>query len=378
MSEYFHPAPEPATELGRYRILSSTAGVRVSPLCLGGMSLGDAWSHSLGAMSKADSFALLDAFFEAGGNFIDTANAYQNEQSEAWIGEWMAARGVRDQMVVATKYTADFRSHAVGKGKDPNCAGNSRKSLHRSAHASLAKLQTDYLDILYIHLWDFTTSIREVMDSLHILVEQGKALYLGVSDTPAWVVAAANTYALDHGKTPFVIYQGRWNLMRRDFEREIIPMAREFGMALAPWDVLGGGRFQTAAAVEARKAQNEGLRSFTSTGEQTADEVAISAALERVAGEVGEGTSITAVALAYVMAKAPDVFPIVGGRKIAHLKDNIRALSITLTDEQIAELEKVKPFDVGFPSDILADPTVKGHSRILARTAPMAFPNRRK
>ncbi|KAK3359056.1 aryl-alcohol dehydrogenase [Lasiosphaeria hispida] len=375
--DFFKPAPEPPTELGRYRILCPLAGVRVSPLCLGGMSIGDAWSSAMGSMSKEDSFKLLDAFVAAGGNFIDTANAYQFEQSEQWIGEWMAARGNRDQIVLATKYTSDFRSHALGKGKAPNFAGNSRKSLHLSVRESLAKLRTDYIDVLYLHMWDHTTSVREIMDSLHILVEQGKVLYLGVSDTPAWIVSAANQYALDHGKTPFIIYQGRWNIIIRDFEREIIPMARMFGMALAPWDVLGGGKFQTKKAIEERKAKGEGLRALISGVDQTEDEAKTSEALYKVAQEHGI-ESVTAVALAYVMSKSVDVFPIVGGRKIEHLQDNIKALDIKLTDEQIGYLESIKPFDVGFPSNFIGvDPNVSGVSTgLLDRTAKISFTKR--
>jgi aryl-alcohol dehydrogenase-like predicted oxidoreductase len=228
-------APQPPTELGRLRVLSSSAAVRVSPLQLGAMSIGDAWSSFLGSMDKEASFKLLDAFYEAGGNFIDTANNYQNEQSETWIGEWMKERGNRDSIVLATKFTTDYRSHAVGKGPQAaNFSGNHRRSIHVSVRDSLAKLQTDYIDVLYMHWWDQTTSIKELMDSLHVLVEQSKVLYLGASDTPAWVVATANTYAIDHGKTPFSVYQGRWNVMTRAFERDIIPMARHFGMALAP------------------------------------------------------------------------------------------------------------------------------------------------
>lgn len=166
---------------------------------------------------------------------------------------------------------------------------------------SLRKLKTDWIDILYLHWWDHTTSIEEVVDSLHVLVEQGKVLYLGISDTPAWVVSAANMYAKAHGKTQFSIYQGRWNVMLRDFEREIIPMARQFGMALAPWDVLGGGHFQTKEAMEERKKKGEGIRSLMGAG-QSEEEVKISEALSKVAGEHGI-KSVTAVALAYVMAK---------------------------------------------------------------------------
>jgi len=361
---FFEPAPEPATELGRLRILSSTAGIRVSPLQLGAMSIGDAWSEFMGSMDKKQSFALLDAFFEAGGNFIDTANNYQNEQSEQWLGEWMQERGNRDQIVIATKFTTDYKGYALGKGKAANHCGNDRRSLHMSVRDSLKKLQTNFIDILYLHWWDHTTSIEEVMDSLHMLVEQGKVLYLGISDTPAWVVSAANYYAKAHGKTPFSIYQGRWNIMLRDFEREIIPMARHFGMALAPWDVLGGGRFQSKAALEERKKNNEGIRSIMGGPEQTDDELKMSAALEEIANE--HNVTLTAVALAYVMSKTTNVFPLVGGRKVEHLHDNIKALTIKLSDEQIKKLEDVRPFDIGFPNNFIGEnPAISGQPNFL-------------
>jgi aryl-alcohol dehydrogenase-like predicted oxidoreductase len=374
MADMFQLAPEPKTELGRYRILSSTAGIRVSPLQLGAMSIGNAWEAFMGSMDKAASFKLLDAFVDAGGNFIDTANNYQDEQSEAWIGEWMAERKNRDLMVIATKFTTPYRSHDLGKGKTVNYSGNHKRSIHMSVRDSLKKLQTDWIDILYLHWWDWTTSIEEIMDSLHILVEQGKVLYLGISDSPAWVVSAANTYARAHGKTPFTIYQGRWNVMLRDMEREIIPMARHFGMAIAPWDVLGGGKFQSKKSIEERKKKSEGLRSMMGSTDQTEDEVKMSEALSQVASEHGI-ESVTAVALAYVMSKAPNVFPLVGGRKVEHLKDNIQALSIKLTDKQIEYLESVKPQQPEFPNNFIGEDvhiTGKG-GMILAAAAPFAF-----
>lgn len=374
MSDLFKPAPEPPTELGRYRILSSTAGIRVSPLQLGAMSIGSAWNQFMGSMDKEASFKLLDAFVEAGGNFIDTANNYQDEQSETWLGEWMAARKNRDQLVLATKFTTDYRSYELGKGKAPNHCGNHKRSMHMSVRDSLRKLQTDFIDILYLHWWDHTASIEEIMDSLHILVEQGKVLYLGISDSPAWVVSAANTYARAHGKTPFTIYQGRWNVLLRDFEREIIPMARHFGMALAPWDVLGSGKFQSKKALEERKKTGEGLRKMLGPGQQNEEEVKMSEALAQVASEHGI-ESVTAVALAYVMAKAPNVFPLVGGRKVEHLYDNIQALKLKLTPQQIEHLERVRPLDPGFPNNFIGqDPRVSGHVPFLmASNAPLSF-----
>lgn len=375
MSNFFKVAPEPVTELGRHRVLSPSAAIRVSPLALGAMSIGDAWTEAMGSMDKKSSFKLLDAFFEAGGNFIDTANNYQDEQSETWVGEWVAERGIRDQLVLATKFTSDYRSHELGLGNMPNCTGNHRKSIHISVRDSLRKLQTDYIDILYIHWWDYTTSIKELMDSLHFLVEQGKVLYLGASDTPAWVVSAANTYAIENGKTPFSVYQGRWSVMLRDFEREIIPMARMFGMALVPWGVLGGGKFQSKKALEERKSKGESLRSFTSAATQSPEEEAISSALEEVASEHGI-TSVTAIALSYVLHKAANVIPLVGGRKVEQLQENIQALNIKLTGEQIQRLENATTFDIGFPHNFLGpDPNITGHAYRLERGAKLLFPN---
>ncbi|CAI4664625.1 BGP_1a_G0043560.mRNA.1.CDS.1 [Saccharomyces cerevisiae] len=376
MNDLFKPLPEPPTELGRLRVLSKTAGIRVSPLILGGASIGDAWSGFMGSMNKEQAFELLDAFYEAGGNCIDTANSYQNEESEIWIGEWMKSRKLRDQIVIATKFTGDYKKYEVGGGKSANYCGNHKRSLHVSVRDSLRKLQTDWIDILYVHWWDYMSSIEEVMDSLHILVQQGKVLYLGVSDTPAWVVSAANYYATSHGKTPFSIYQGKWNVLNRDFERDIIPMARHFGMALAPWDVMGGGRFQSKKAMEERKKNGEGLRTFVGGPEQTDMEVKISEALNKIAEEHGT-ESVTAIAIAYVRSKAKHVFPLVGGRKIEHLKQNIEALSIKLTPEQIEYLESIVTFDVGFPKSLIGDdPAVtKKLSPLTSMSARIAFDN---
>ncbi|PYH89483.1 aryl-alcohol dehydrogenase [Aspergillus ellipticus CBS 707.79] len=350
----FLPAPPPATPLGRYRILSSTAGIRVSPLQLGAMSIGSAWSGALGAMTKESSFALLDEYASLGGNFIDTCNNYQNEESEKWLGEWMTLRNNRDQLVLATKYTGEYKAHELGKGKTINHSGNHRRSLHMSLRDSLKKLGTEYIDVLYVHWWDYTTSVEEVMDSLHSLVVQGKVMYLGICNAPAWVVSEANIYAKMSGKTQFSIYQGRWNVLLRDLEREIIPMCRRFGMAVAPWDAVGGGKFQTAKALEERAKSGEGLRPMMGAGGRGEDEGRMSEALGKVAAEHGI-ESVTAVALAYVLRKTTNVFPLVGGRKVEHLRDNVKALDLRLTDEQVKYLEGVKGFEVGFPYNMLGE-----------------------
>ncbi|KAK9428939.1 NADP-dependent oxidoreductase domain-containing protein [Lipomyces doorenjongii] len=343
----FVPAPKPKSLLGYHRILSPTAGVRVSPLCLGAMNFGNAWEGFMGKCDKKDSFAMLDYFYENGGNFIDTANNYQGEESETWIGEWMAERGNRDELVLATKFTTYYPGAEKTKsiGIRSNFQGNHSKSLKLSVQASLDKLRTDYIDLLYIHWWDFTTSIPEIMNSLHYLVASGKVLYLGISDTPAWIVSKANQYARDHGLTQFSVYQGQWSAVMRDFERDILPMCEAEGMALAPWGALGRGQFATPEELE--KKGEEGRK----TGAQTEEAKAVSAVLYKLAQK--KNALITSIALAYVMHKAPYVFPIVGGRRIEHLKGNVDGLGVDLTDEEIDEIDAAAPFKIGFPMGFL-------------------------
>ncbi|TLD26696.1 hypothetical protein PspLS_04956 [Pyricularia sp. CBS 133598] len=352
-------APPAKSPLGRYRLLSPTAGVRVSPLCLGAMNFGNGWKEHMGACDQQQTEEILDYFYSQEnqpwvdekanlhvflGNFIDTANNYQFEESETWIGEWMKKRGVRDQMVIATKYTTNYRSGPAGQGSImANYTGNSTKSLRSSIDASLKKLQTEYIDLLYVHWWDYSTSIPELMQSLNQLVAAGKVLYLGISDAPAWVVSKANEYARNHGLRQFSVYQGKWSAASRDFERDIIPMAKDEGMALAPWGALGSGNFKT----EEQRKSTEGRRFRPAT---EAD-IKISQVLETMAKR--KGSIITSVALAYVMHKSPYVFPIVGGRTVDHLKQNIEALALELTSEEIAEIEGAVPFDLGFPHVML-------------------------
>ncbi|KAK0213815.1 NADP-dependent oxidoreductase domain-containing protein [Armillaria fumosa] len=368
----FQATSDPPTKLGIYRVLSSRAGVRISPLVLGAMSVGDKWeTRGMGSMNKESSFKLLDAYFDMGGNFIDTANAYQDETSEKFIGEWAEKRGIRDQLVIATKYTTDYKRADAAIVQKVNYVGNNTKSMHVSVEASLKKLRTSYIDILYVHWWDYETSIPEVMDSLHNLVAAQKVLYLGVSDTPAWVVSQANQYAVDHGKTPFVVYQGRWSILDRSFEREIIPMAKSLGMALSPWGVLGHGKLRTDAEEARRKETGEkGRQIFSPEWERTEEEAKVSRALEKVATEVGAGSNIAAVAIAYVMHKTPYVFPIIGGRKVEHLEANLKALDISLSKEQIEYLESALPFDPGFPTTMIGDGS--SYSFLLASVAKMA------
>ncbi|KAL7946485.1 Norsolorinic acid reductase [Trichoderma barbatum] len=335
------PAP-PVSPLNRYRLLSPTAAVRVSPLCLGTMNFGSQWKDVLGECDKAASEAILDFFYEQVSNFIDTANNYQFEESEAIIGDWMKKRGNRHEMVIATKYTTCYKLGPIRPHIAANFVGNGTKSLNVSVEASLKKLQTDYIDLLYVHWWDYATSIPELMQSLNSLVVSGKVLYLGISDAPAWVVSKANEYARNHGFRQFSVYQGCWSAATRDFERDIIPMCKDEGMALAPWGALGGGKFKTE---EQRNAQVGRKVKYTDV------DIQVSKVLEKIAAR--KNTVITSVALAYVSQKTPYVFPIVGGRTIEHLKHNIEALTLQLTEEDIEEIEKAYPFDLGFPNNML-------------------------
>lgn len=191
-------------------------------------------------------------------------------------------------IIYTLQYTTNSKTGDLSIQNRVNYAGNGTKSMRISVEASLKRLRTTYIDLLYVHWWDYDTSIREVMDSLHALVMSGKVLYLGISDTPAWVVAQANQYALDHGKTPFSVYQGHWNVLDRDFERDIIPMARAHGMALAPWAVLGGGKLRTDADEKKREESGEQQRTFYGPEwKRTETEAAVSRALEKVAADVG-------------------------------------------------------------------------------------------
>ncbi len=258
----------------------------------------------------------------------------------------MKKRGNRDQMVIATKFTTAFRA---GHGKTENLIntmGNGTKSLHLSLEASLKKLQTSYVDILYVHWWDWTCSIPELMQSLNTMIQQGKILYLGISDTPAWIVSKANEYARQNGFRQFSVYQGLWSAEHRDFERDIIPMCRDEGMGLAPWGALGSGHFKT----EEQRKNTEGRK----MGQASEAAIKISKVLEKIGKD--KDAQITSVALAYVMHKTPYVFPIVGCRKLEHLKGNIEGLSLELSEEDIKEIEGAIPFDYGFPMALFGGP----------------------
>ncbi|KAF4774480.1 hypothetical protein HER10_EVM0000070 [Colletotrichum scovillei] len=340
------------TYLARHRQLSPTAAVRVSPLVLGAMNFGEKQKATMGECTKETALEIMDHYYSQGGNFIDTANNYQAGQSEEWVGEWLASRGNRDDIVLATKYSSAYQLHDKSKLQS-NYGGNSTKSLKHSVARSLKALQTTYIDILYLHWWDYSASIPEVMHSLNDLVTSGQVHYLGISDTPAWVVAKANQYARLSGLRQFVVYQGNWNASLRDFEREIIPMCMDEGMGLCPWGVLNAGRFQTEEGFKEREKHNPGRQNKVSEHDKK-----VSKALETVAN--AKGASLLDVAVAYVMHKAPFVFPIVGGRKLGHIESNIKGLGLALTEEDIREIESSHEFDPGFPHTFLSGTSLFG------------------
>ncbi|WVQ77127.1 hypothetical protein IAR50_006810 [Cryptococcus sp. DSM 104548] len=345
IADLFSPANEPKTELGRYRLLSPSAAIRVSPLCLGAMSFGDQWTGYMGTgPGLEESSKILDAFYEAGGNFIDTANNYQDEQSEMIIGEWMEKRGIRDEIVLATKYTSYGLDRKEGKfqGIGVNYCGNHKKNLRLTVESSLKKLRTDYIDLLYVHWWDYSTSIPELMQSLNDIVKSGKVLYLGISDTPAWIVSQANEYARQNGLAQFVVYQGLWNVGVRDLERDIIPMCRANGMGLAPWGALGQGKFKSPDELQNRSKWRGGAP-------PSEKDIKISKALHEVAQEIGGGAGVTGVAMAWVRQAFADCYPIVGGTSLKHLESNIQSLNIHLNAEQMDKVTNAHEFDYGFP-----------------------------
>ena len=216
----------------RYKLLGKS-GLRVSELCLGTMTFGDVWRDWGLATSKEESRKIFDGFAAAGGNFIDTANKYNEGGSESLLGEFLESD--RDHFVVATKYTLFTREG------DPNACGNHRKNMARSLEASLKRLKTDYLDLYWVHAWDFMTTVEEVMRGLDDMVRAGKVLYVGISDTPAWIVAQANTLAQFHGWSPFVGLQIEYSLAQRDPERDLLPMARALDLGVTAWGPLAGG-----------------------------------------------------------------------------------------------------------------------------------------
>lgn len=322
----------------KYKLLGRS-GLRVSELCLGTMGFGKEWNWGADYDTSKQIF---DAYTNAGGNFLDTANRYTEGTSEKWLGEFIASN--RDHFVVATKY-----SLRDGTG-DPNFAGNSRKNMMRSVEGSLKRLGTEFIDLLWVHAWDGLTPVEEVMRGLDDLVSQGKVNYIGISDTPAWVVAQANTLAGERAWTQFVALQIEYSLLQRTPERDLLPMADAFGMAITPWAPLAGG------ALTGKYLRGEAGRLPEASARRA--EHANRIAQEVVDAAEKLGVSPAQVAIRWTMHQAPKVIPIVGATKPAQLEDCLGAVNVELTDEILAHLHEVSRIELGFPHDFLRQPGV--------------------
>lgn len=331
----------------RYRLLGRS-GLRVSELSLGTMTFGEDWGWG---SSKAEAKAVFDAFAEAGGNFIDTANYYTQGSSERFVGEFVAAD--RDHFVVATKYSLATRPD------DPNFSGNARKNMMRAVEESLERLNTDYIDLFYLHMWDYMTPIEEVMRAFDDLVRAGKILYCGISDTPSWVVSKANTIADFFGWPHFVAMQIPHSLMERNVEREVLPMARAHDMAIIPWGLLAGGvltgKYFNDDSEEGRMTDRnvpaEDLERFrTAVG-----------VLVEIANEIGQKPA--QVAINWVRQQPGNVIPILGARRLSQVEDNLGCLEFELSEEQMQKLTEASGFTHGFPHDFLhANPHLFGQN----------------
>ncbi len=327
----------------KYRVLGRS-GLKVSEICLGTMTFGEDWGFGA---SKEESRKQFEAFAAKGGNFIDTANVYTKGTSERFVGEFV--RTDRDRFVVATKYSIATRFD------DINAWGNSRKNLVQSVEASLKRLDLDRIDLYWVHVADFITPIDEMMRALDDVVRAGKVVYIGVSDTPAWQVAQANTLAELGGGGRFVGSQIEYSLIERTPERDLLPMADALGLAVTPWGPIGGGvlsgKYSVGWETPDSKRVAANRHRFSDRNMKIAGEV------KAVADELGRSSA--QVAIAWAMGRgAHGTIPIVGARTAAQLEDSMGAVDIVFTPEMLARLDAVSKVELGFPHDFLARPSM--------------------
>ncbi len=328
------------------------SGLRVSPFCLGAMTFGEDLGPGLGA-SVTDSETILGHYLEQGGNFIDTANAYTRGHSEKIIGDFFRqGKGKRDRTVIATKF---FMNLFAG---DPNGGGAGRKAIVTQCEASLRRLQTDYIDLYYLHNWDRFTPIEETMSALDDLVKSGKVRYLGISDAPAWKVAQAQIMAHFRGWSPLIALQIEYSLMERTVEGELTPMAQELGLGVLPWGPLKSGAL-TGKYTRANGAKMPGPRG-AHAGEFTGKRYDIVDLVTKIAAECN--TDSATVALAWVQAQPGVESTIIGARTMEQLDANLKALDLTLTPEQIASLNEVSKPVLNFPAEFLVPSPSYSHA----------------
>jgi aryl-alcohol dehydrogenase-like predicted oxidoreductase len=322
----------------RYTILGRS-GLKVSQLCLGTMTFGEDWGFGA---PPDECRRQWDAFTAAGGNFVDTANIYTNGSSEKIVADLIAAD--RDRVVLATKYALMTRPG------DANSAGPHRKNLVQSVEASLRRLKTPYIDLLWVHAWDFTTPAVEVMRALDDLVRSGKVLHLGASNTPAWIVAHANAVAEQRGWTPFVSIQIEYSLLERTVERELAPMARALDLPICAWSALAGGILTGKYTRGADRRPIDSRRVDANQHRLDERSLAIARTVDAIADELD--VSSTMVALAWVRQQG-QVIPIVGARTAAQLTESLRSAELTLGPAHLARLDEASRVPLGFPHDYL-------------------------
>ena len=334
-----------AMNLTSYRSLGRS-GLIVSPLCLGTMTMGTPRWGSADDVSEA----IFNAYVDAGGNFIDTADTYANGRSEELIGGYINARGLRERTVLATKFTMTSETQ---KG-NPNGSANGRKNLHRALEASLKRLGTDYVDLYWMHAWDRVTPAEEVLQSLGDLVRAGKVRYFGFSDVPAWYAAKVATLAQAHAVPGPIGLQLEYSLVERNIEREHVDCAREFGLGITPWSPLASGFLAGKYKREdGGKGTGDGRLSVLAGGanpvfhKYTEKNWATLAALKTVAEEVGKPLAQVALAWASVQPAVSSL--IIGATKVEQLQDNIASLDVTLSGEQIATLNRASEPDLLHP-----------------------------
>jgi aryl-alcohol dehydrogenase-like predicted oxidoreductase len=327
----------------KYKLLGRS-GLKVSELCLGTMGFG---TEAGWGADAATSFDIMDAYANAGGNFLDTANMYKLGTSEKIIGDYLSHHD-RDYFVLATKYTLKDNT------TNPNASGNNRKNMMRSVEQSLKRLKTDFLDILYLHIWDDITPIDEVLRAMDDLIKQGKINYAAISDTPAWVVAKGNTLAELMGWSQFVALQIEYSLLARTPERELIPMAKHFGITVTPWAPLAGG------ALTGKYLRGEKGRIKPESNRLNDRSEAITKVVVAIADELG--VSPGNVALQWTRQQGFSCIPIVGATKVDQFKDNLKTIDVTLSDDQLKRLDEASAIQLGFPGDFFKEEAVRNNS----------------
>jgi aryl-alcohol dehydrogenase-like predicted oxidoreductase len=371
----------------KYYLLGKS-GLRVSEICLGTMTFGKEWGWGA---SKEESRKIFDAYVDAGGNFIDTANIYTNGTSEKYVGDF--ASYDRERFVIATKYTSNTRAG------DPNAGGNHRKNMLQSLEASLRRLNTDYIDLYWVHAWDQTTPIEEMMRALDDMIKSGKILYIGISDAPAWIVSQANTLANLKGWTEFSCIQVEYSLIERTSERELLPMANALDIGITAWSPLGSGVLTGKYNKSSSKAlidnpvnkdynqkesitndSNTRTNSSSSTSDKQNDNRLNAASFSEISNTLLKERNLRiaeeVVNIAQEIKRTPSqvalnwirqskmnfrnkIIPIIGAKNLVQINDNLACLEFVLSDDQIQRLNEISKIELGFPHDFLSSDAIR-------------------